>query len=117
MTRNAHDDLPIFVLWMEFLKWLLHTTEKFPKSVRFTFADRIDNLALDLVEDLIEARYTRKKDLILQRANIRLEKIRILLRLSHDCRYLSHKGYEQVMKTINETGRMLGGWLKQQDIP
>ncbi|MBI3019455.1 MAG: hypothetical protein HYY61_06155 [Deltaproteobacteria bacterium] len=30
-------DLPIFVKWIDFLKWLLKTTEKFPKKVRFTF--------------------------------------------------------------------------------
>ena len=45
------DDLPIFVKWVEFLKWFLPTVEKFPKRVRFTFADRINNLALDIVED------------------------------------------------------------------
>ena len=51
------EDLPIFTAWMQFLDWLLPTTEKFPKRVRFTFADRIDTLALDIVEDLVEARY------------------------------------------------------------
>ena len=47
------DELPIFTRWMEFLEWLLPTTEKFPKRVRFTFADRINNLALDIVEECV----------------------------------------------------------------
>jgi hypothetical protein len=46
---------------MQFLEWLLPTTEKFPKRVRFTFSDRINNLALDIMEDLVEARYSRNK--------------------------------------------------------
>jgi hypothetical protein len=114
MKQRGNDDLPVFVKWMEFLKWLLPATEKFPKSVRFTFSNRIDNLALDLVEDLVEARYSSEKRAILKRVNLRLEKMRLLLRLSHELRYLSHTGYEHAMRALNETGRMVGGWQKQQ---
>lgn len=60
-TNNKHNDLPVFVKWLDFLEWLLRVTERFPKRVRFTFSDRINQLALDVVEDLIEARYTRDK--------------------------------------------------------
>lgn len=109
------DELPIFTQWMQFLEWLLPTTEKFPKRVRFTFADRINNLALDIVEDLVEARYSRHKQSLLKRINLRLEKLRILLRLCHRLKYLSHEGYEHAMRGLNEVGRMLGGWIKQQE--
>ncbi len=61
MTRPKREELPIFSAWMQFLEWLLPTTEKFPKRARFTLANRIDNLALDVIEDLVEARYTRDK--------------------------------------------------------
>jgi hypothetical protein len=104
----------ILTRWLQFLQWLLPATEKFPKRVRFTFADRIDNLALDLAEDLIEARYSRDKQAILHRANLRLEKLRILLRLCHRLRYLPHAGYEHASRSINEVGRMLGGWIKER---
>jgi hypothetical protein len=82
--------------------------------VRFTFADRINNLALDIAEDLIEARYSREKRAILRRANLRLEKLRILLRLCHRLRYLPHQKYEHAARSINEVGRMLGGWIKER---
>jgi len=78
---NAEEP-PIFTRWLEFLAWLLPATEKFPKRVRFTFADRINHLALDIVEDLVEARYSRDKQLLLKRVNLRLEKLRILERPS-----------------------------------
>ena len=54
------DELQLFIKWTEFLKWLLNTTEKFPKKVRFTFTTRIDNLALDILEDIIEFRYDKR---------------------------------------------------------
>ncbi len=108
------DELPIFSRWMQFLEWLLPATEKFPKRVRFTFADRINNLALDIAEELVEARYSRNKQPLLRRINLRLEKLRILLRLSHRMKYLPHQGYEHAARNLNEVGRMLGGWMKQQ---
>lgn len=115
MKPSRDEDLPVFVRWMEFLKWLLPATEKFPRRVRFTFANRIDALALDVVEDLVEARYSRDKREILKRANLRLEKIRVLLRLCHEEQFLSHDAFAFAIRGVDETGRMLGGWMKQQE--
>ena len=75
-------ELPIFVKWVEFLKWFLPTLEKFPKKSRFTITNRVENIALDIVELLIEARYSREKRSLLRKINLDLEKIRILLRVS-----------------------------------
>ena len=55
------EDLPVFVKWMDFLKWLLLTTDKFPKNVKFSFVQRIHDLALGAVEELVEARYTKNR--------------------------------------------------------
>jgi hypothetical protein len=99
--RHASKDEPVIVVkWMEFLKWLLPVTEKFPKRVRYSLANRIDNLALDMVEDLVEAQYTRNKQAILKRSNLRLEKLRVLVRISCDQRHLSHQTYEYANSMI-----------------
>ncbi|MFK7844957.1 MAG: diversity-generating retroelement protein Avd [Rhodothermales bacterium] len=108
------EELPVFVKWMEFLSWLLDTTENFPKRVRFTLSTRIETLALDMVEDLVEARYSQNKKKILVRANLRLEKIRILLRICHDRQYLPQNKYLYAIKAVNEVGKMMGGWIRQQ---
>jgi len=108
------NDFPLFLQWLDFLKWLLSTTEKFPKRVRFTFSDRINNLALSVVEDLVEARYTAHKISVLKKINLTLEKIRILLRIAYETQILPTQAYEQAMKSLNEMGKMLGGWIKQQ---
>ncbi len=81
---------PLFVLWYDFSKWLLGKTEKFPKKVRFSFTNRIDNLALDIIEGIVEARYSGRKKEILQRVDLDLEKLRILLRICHDQSGLDH---------------------------
>ena len=83
MVARRDGDLPVFVAWLDFLAWLLPTTARLPRHVRFTFANRIDNLGLDIVEDLVEARYSRHKIPMLARADLRLEKMRVLVRLCH----------------------------------
>ena len=108
------DDLPLFLHWTKFLKWLLPKTGKFPKDVRFTFASRIDNLALDVLENVIEAAYSREKRPCLRRASMAIEKLRVLLRICHELGYLDHRGYEHAAERLDEAGRMTGGWLKQQ---
>ena len=111
------DDLPIFVKWLETLTWVLQTAEKFPKRVRGTMTDRLINLMFDVVEDFTEARYSKNKAFILKRANLRLEKIRIILRIAHEQKILPHAAYKHGVYKINEVGKMLGGWLKQQEEP
>lgn len=113
MTVAKDEDLPLFTRWFEFLCWLLPTTERFPHKVRFTLAQRIDHLALDVAEDLVEARYTRQKQEILKRANLRLERLRILVRLSQRLGHLPTKQYEHASRELYEVGRMLGGWRKE----
>jgi hypothetical protein len=107
------EELQLFIKWSEFLKWLLNTTEKFPKKVRFTFTTRIDNLALDILEDIIEFRYDKRaRQSGFMKINIKFEKLRILLRLCHELQYLSNKQFEYAVTHINEVGKMTGAWLK-----
>ena len=54
-------DLPIFIKWMDFLKWLLVILDGFPKKARFNFSDRLTYLSLQIIEDLVEARYNKNK--------------------------------------------------------
>ena len=109
------DELPILAAWIDFLAWLLPATEGFPHKARFTFSQRLHNLALDVVEDLVEARYSRDKLGVLRRANLRLEKIRVLLRLARQHRHLAARQHEFAARQLSEIGSMLGGWRRQQE--
>jgi len=108
-------ELPIFVRWLEAMSWFFQTAEKFPKRVRGTITDRLINLMFDVVEDFTEARYSKNKIATLKRANLRLEKIRILVRIAHEQKILPHQSYKHAVYLINEVGKMLGGWIKQQE--
>ena len=115
LQTKSYQDLPIFIQWMDFLKWLLITTEKFPKKVRFTFSDRINTLALSGIEDLVEARYSVHKIQTLRKINVTLEKLRVLLRICYEQRILSQDAYQHASGSLNEIGKNLGSWIKQQE--
>lgn len=110
----TNQELPLFIHWTKVLTDLLSRTEKFPKRVRFTFSTRIDNLALDILEKIVEAQYSKQKQSILKSINLQLEKLRVLLRISHQMGYLDNRGYEHTAKLIREAGSMVGGWTRQQ---
>lgn len=57
----------------DLIKWLLPQIAKLPRSHKFTLGDRIINLSLDVLELLIEATYTQKKQQILRQSNLKVE--------------------------------------------
>jgi hypothetical protein len=67
------------------------------------------------LEKLVEARYTKDKTAALSQANLSFEKLRVLLRISHEERHLDHKGFEHVIRNIDEAGRMVGGWIRSRE--
>ena len=96
----------------EFVRWLIPVLERFPRSQKFLLGDRIQEAALSVLERLIEATYSRRPEAALHRANLELEKSRVLLRLAFDLRHLDLRRYEFAARALDETGRMVGAWLK-----
>lgn len=95
-----------------FLLWLIPAVEKFPKSQKFLLGDRIQNTALDVLESLIDATYSRRRQQHLAAANLALEKLRFLFRLAMDLRYRDLRKHEFAARSLDETGRLVGGWVK-----
>ena len=61
MTDNSKRTGAAIEAHYQFLAWLVPTIEKFPKSRKFTIGDRIETIALDVLEALIEATYTSER--------------------------------------------------------
>lgn len=67
------------------------------------------------MECIVEAIYTSERKPLLIRANLHLEHIRILIQISVENHYIALSQYEFISRDINETGAMIGGWLKKCD--
>ena len=108
-----NEEYPVFRHWYKTLDWILDSCERFPKSVRFSLSSRMANIGLDVTERIIEAIYTKPRRRILTEANLHIEKLRVLFRISYERKYLSMQQYEYISGELNEAGKMIGGWLKQ----
>ena len=104
----------VLVTWYDTAKWLLERVDSFPKNQRFIFGQRISGDALDILELLVEAAYSRDKVRLLEDANRKLETLRWLLRMATDRKVLTGRQYQYACEHLDETGRMVGGWLRQQ---
>ena len=108
------EDYPLFTHWYQTLDWILDVSGSFPRKARFTLATHIADNALETLELIIEAIYTRERIPLLDRINLQLEKLRVLFRIAHDRRYIATRQYEHIARALDEAGRMTGGWRKQQ---
>ena len=106
------DDYPLYAKWRYITSYMLDICGKYPKSVRFNLSDRITNISLDVLERIIEAIYAKSKTDKLAKANLCIEKIRALLHISVEKKYISMGQYRHISGEINEAGKMLGGWIK-----
>lgn len=110
-ARQAGPELLLLSAFEEFVGLLLDRTAKWPKNARFTLTQRVENLALDVVDDLVVARYDRaSRRACLEAANLRLERLRHLFRLALRARACPFTVFEASMRSIDEAGRMLHGW-------
>ena len=53
-----------------------------------------------------------EKQVLLERADSKLETLKILLRLAKDTQSIDSKKYLNLESYLQEIGKMLGGWLK-----
>lgn len=95
-----------------FIRWLIPTVERFPKSQKFLLGDRIQGTALDILDHLIEATYVKSRQQLLRGANIGVEKLRHLFRIASDLSFLDLRRYEFAARALDEIGRMIGAWTK-----
>jgi hypothetical protein len=96
----------------QYILWLIPTLEKMPRTQKFLLGDRLQTQALQVLEDLVTATYTKQRRAALLQANLGLEKLRLLTRLAFDLQYLDIRRYEFAARSLDETGKLVGGWLK-----
>lgn len=114
-------DLAVITKTKQLCLYVMQVTEKSPKRFRFTFVSRMQNLALDVVEDLFRANETfvSKGDetALARRLELQHEastSLKMLvyvaeMAMGQDC--ITGKQYEQISKQSFDVGNLIGGWI------
>jgi len=96
----------------ELILWMIPHLDKFPRVRRFTLGERIENRLLMVLEDLVEATYSKQKKATLAHANRQLGVLRHLWRLAFELKAIPSNAYQHGSQLINSVGQQVGGWLK-----
>lgn len=95
------------------LEWLIPLLDKFPRNRRFTLGERIESGLLEVLENLIQATYGHARQQSLVQANLKLDIVRHLWRLSYQLQVIPIKRYDHGSGLMESLGRQIGGWRKQ----
>jgi len=108
------NEIPIIQKVYDFYRELYLAIEKMPKKDKYTLGEKLGRTTLDLIELLIMASYANKeeKNIFLNKANAKLEILKILVRLAEEVKAISTKKYLLLQEKLQETGKMLGGWMR-----
>ncbi|OHA46318.1 MAG: hypothetical protein A2541_02695 [Candidatus Taylorbacteria bacterium RIFOXYD2_FULL_36_9] len=85
-----------------------------PKQDRYTLWQKCENLLIEILEGILSASQQSKLEKlpILEKTSIKLNFLRVCIRLMQDIRAISSKKYILIEANLDEIGRMLGGWIK-----
>jgi hypothetical protein len=92
--------------------WMIERVSKMPRAHKFTLGDKLVETCLEVTCALVDAAYTRDKLGLLAQASRQLTRSRVLARLAHRSRLLSHDQLLHFEHETVEVGRMLGGWTR-----
>lgn len=110
-------DIPIFAKLYEFYNLLTHANSSFPKTKRYTLGQELDKQTLICLEILLSVPTQENKLIALQTLSIKIDLIKVLLRLSKDNQCFREKDYLSLQTKLAEIGRMLGGWIRASKNP
>ena len=101
-----------------YLVWI-NIVPHIPKSARYTIGTRIENKFLDLLELTYIAYFTEKekKSDKLSECILVLDTLKFFLTVAWEAKLISNNQFEDIVRKLEEVGRMLGGWKKNLDSP
>jgi 23S rRNA-intervening sequence protein len=114
ISIKKDQELIVITKTYDLILWSCNHTGRFPCNHRFVLGERIERNLYSLLETLIQAKYTKNRQRLLEQANLTLEVLRFQMRLAKDLQCLKVNSYGFASKAIDEIGRLVGGWLRSQ---
>lgn len=70
------DELVVITKTYDLILWSCNHTGRFPRQHRFVLGERLERTLYDLLESLIQAKYSRERKSLLDDANLKLLTLR-----------------------------------------
>ncbi len=125
MQNRKQSELSVITKAKDLCSYILTVTEKSPKRFRFTLTTKLQNYALNIIEDLYRA---NEVFLVKGDAGSQERRREYQRQAMTDCRLLAYiaqlameqgailpKQYEQITKKVYDVQNLLGAWMKSDD--
>ena len=109
-----YSDIPIIKKIYELYKLLYSYRKIIPKFERYTIWQERLSVNMHILKKLIQLGNADPTNRHAKLADIssEVDLLKILIRLSFEINAIDNKKYIAIQTTINEIGKMLGGWIK-----
>jgi hypothetical protein len=107
-------DISIFKKSYDLYKEFYSLRLTVPKQDRYTLWQKCENILIEILEGILFASQQSKLEKLptLEKTSVKLNFLRVCIRLMQDIRAISNKKYILIEADLDEIGRMLGGWIK-----
>ncbi|MFH1971645.1 MAG: four helix bundle protein [Patescibacteria group bacterium] len=112
IQNKQNSDIPIIVRLYDFYKSLSLVITSFPKIKRYTLGQKLDNVTLEIFEIVFSIPQSKEKIILLKKISVKLDLLKILLRLSKDTNAMNNKKYIELQSILQEICKMIGGWIR-----
>ena len=109
-----HTDLPIYRKGVELLSLAVKVQQQLPRSVKRILGEKITPHCVDMLAlmALANASQRDQRAAYIEDLLTRQRAITVLLRVSHDSRYIAPKVWAESIELLGSIGKQAGGWLK-----
>jgi hypothetical protein len=109
-----HTDLPIYRTGTQLLELAIKAQQQMPRGVKRILGDKITTHCVEMLDLMALANATQRAEraAYIQQLMTRLRAMTVLLRVSHDSRYISHAVWGESVLLLDSVGKQGGGWLK-----
>jgi hypothetical protein len=109
-----HTDLPIHRTGVKLLGLAIQAQQQMPRGVKRSLGDKIAGHCVEMLDLMALANATQRDERSrhIQALMTHLRATTVLLRVSHDARYVSHGLWGESVQLLDSIGKQGGGWLK-----
>lgn len=110
-----HTELPIHRTGVALLSLAFKVQEQMPRGVKRSLGEKLSQHCVDMLDLMALANATKGHERAehIRQLMSHQRALTVLLRVSHDSRYVSHKLWADSVLLLDSIGRQGGGWLKK----